>query len=242
MGQSFSKKDQSLKNRHSTELAYTIALQMMRHDSNIYHNKQHVKDVAEFAELIMIELQEYITSEMHKHIITAAMMHDVCHPAGRPFSEIKDKVHDLYEQNTEPSHLESMHAEIAVNILIRSNSFLEQGENKQEEHLKMISELIMATDIKSYSNNPQILSDIEIAKTIIRCADLCHLAKNMNKHFEAIAALNQEIGMTISPKHHADFIKTYAIPQFQKLHELCKTDISDEWLKNVNNKLEYWSS
>jgi len=102
----------------------------------------------------------------------------------------------------------------------------------------------MATDVKSYFESTPYNEkpDITLAKLIIRCADLCHVTKDISYHLQNVEALNVELGFNLSPKSNIDFIKQYALPLYTKLHTFCDTEKSEMWLKEINNKIAYWSA
>lgn len=106
------------------------------------------------------------------------------------------------------------------------------GRKHKTIHIFRITELIMSTKLDTYSipYEPQI-SVMDIAKTIIRCGDLCHYTFELPRHLRRV---NNEI-------NNAEFIRMYVVPQFELLTKICGTARSKEWLSNVMFKLQYWS-
>ena len=84
--------------------------------------------------------------------------------------------------------------------------------------------------------------NITLAKLIIRCADLCHVTKNISYHLQNVKALNVELGFDFSPKSNVDFIQNCALPLYTKLHTFCNSEKSNMWLNEINNKITYWNT
>jgi hypothetical protein len=221
--------------RSSVDLACFNALTLMTNNINVYHNQQHAIDVADFAVLACTE-STLLNSDIKKCIRVAALMHDVCHPAGRKFEDVHHDFDELCQ-----SHLETMHAQVAKQLLKRSNTFGSVGVEKQNQYHEFIIKLIMATDVASYSSYEED-PILELSKTIIRCADLQHLTKDIKIHLEHVVALNNELNIVLTPKNHIEFIQKIALPQFKKLHELCNTTQTLIWLSAVQQKINYWKS
>lgn len=230
--------------RCSVETACNMALSLMTKDDSIYHNEQHVIDVGNFVKEIMAELKNEYTFDlnMSKCLIAAALMHDVAHPAGVTNKIVHDNI--VNSLGTNSNNLEKFHTELATHLMRKVKSFSVLSEVEREKNYDIITELIMATDVKSYfkpipdNENP----DITLAKLIIRCGDLCHITKNISYHIQNVKALNVELGFDISPKSNANFIKQFALPLFTKLDTFCGTKKSEMWLKEINNKIAYWNA
>ena len=136
--------------RCSVEYACNMALSLMTKDNTIYHNEQHVIDVGDFVKEIIAELKDEYTFDqnMSKCLIAAALMHDVAHPAGTTNKIIHDNIVNSIETNSD--HLEKFHTEVATHLMRKVNSFSFLPEIEREKNYDLITELIMATDVKSY--------------------------------------------------------------------------------------------
>ena len=230
--------------RCSVEYACNLALSLMSKDNTIYHNEQHVIDVRNFVKEIIAELKDEYTFDqnMNKCLIAAALMHDVAHPAGTTNKIIHDSI--VNSMGTSSIHLETFHTKVAMHLMRKEKSFSVLSDAEREKNYDLITELIMATDVKSYfepipeNEKPEI----SLAKLIIRCADLCNVTKNISYHLQNIEALNVELGFDLSPKSNVDFIQKCALPIYTKLHTFCGTEKSEIWLKEINNKIAYWNA
>jgi hypothetical protein len=230
--------------RCSLEYACNMALSLMTKDGSIYHNEQHVIDVGNFVKEIMAELKDEYTFDQNisKCIVAAALMHDVAHPAGVTNKTVHDSI--VNSIGTTSLHLETIHTEVATHLMRKVKSFSFLPELEREKNYDLITELIMATDVKSYfepipyNEKP----NITLAKLIIRCADLCHVTKNISYHLQNVKALNVELGFDLSPKSNVDFIQKCALPLYTKLHTFCDSEKSELWLKEINNKIAYWNA
>ena len=124
----------------------------------------------------------------------------------------------------------------------RSQSFMTHGEAYQTYCLDIIEKLILATEVNSYFEPADDDEGMQIAKLIIRCADLCHVTKDMDYHLLNVHCLNNELGITLSAKANAGFIEKFALPLFIKLDEYCKTQKSAQWIQTIKAKIDYWQS
>lgn len=241
------------KRRSSHEVIEKIskwAIMSMSHDPRLYHNDRHIQEVTEFTKEIFDEIPENILDkEMKKCIIIAAALHDICHPAGSSNKQVLDYVAQRLCDNDilETTHLETIHSHIAYELLRKSGSFSSLGETKEMHNIYIITELILSTDLQTYIENECVkqLSNIEqlrIAKLIIRCADLCHLVKDLDYHIARINGLNFELGFKLTNSQNLNFIITFAIPLFNELHTICNTKKTKYWVEQVHQKIEYWTN
>jgi hypothetical protein len=130
-------------------LCFVRALQKHYYD-NPYHNFQHAFDVAQMCLLFLTksELREYLTKNDILALLTAALCHDLCHPALNNTYQVnaQTELALIYNDN---SVLENYHASQAFKLLKepRNNILvgLNQAENK--EMRKSIISAILATDM-----------------------------------------------------------------------------------------------
>jgi 3'5'-cyclic nucleotide phosphodiesterase len=228
--------------RKSLDLACHVAMNMMSDDPEVYHNDRHVRDVADFLKEAIRELPDDLMFDKNKErcMITAALMHDVCHPAGKSNKEIHDNMVEILCDDSHSNHLETIHAQIAISLLNKSNSFASLGTVVQARNYDFITEMIKATDMATYFEEEED-EEKAIAKLIIRCADLCHVTKDMDYHMLNVKALNTELGIVLTSEQNANFLKKFALPLFNKLDDICKTEKTAEWVAAVENKIVYWS-
>jgi HD superfamily phosphohydrolase len=231
-----------MKKRISNELARAIGLKLMSKDDNVYHNKQHVLDVEQFTSEIFDELQDkYQLSDLIKKCIkTAAILHDVCHPAGYSNNNIHELV--VKSINIQSDHMETKHSKISEFILHKTNSFLSLGKELQEYYIQFIIKLILSTDLNTYEKKQEEQEELKLAILILRCADLSNLTKSLDDHLLSTNRLNNELGITISPQNNIEFIIKYVLPIFTQLDFYCKSKKSNDWINNINHKIEYWNN
>jgi hypothetical protein len=227
--------------RNSNELARIIGLTLMSKNENIYHNEKHVLEVEAFTQEIFNELKEchIILDIIKKCIKTAAILHDVAHPAGYTNHYIHE--HIIHSLIIKSNHMETKHSKITEFLLLKTNSFNIFGKDLQEYYINVIEKLIMATDINTYHESDLEL-ELELPILIIRCADLSNLSKSLDEHIKSIHKLNNELGFVLSPQDNIDFIIKYVLPIFTKLHTYCESQKSQEWINSINQKIEYWKS
>jgi HD superfamily phosphohydrolase len=241
--------DQYKDSSKSQELLRIIGTELMSKNNMIYHNKNHVLEVDEFTETIMNELKDKykFCNMLKKCVRTAAILHDVCHPAGTTNQAVHNKVIEYL--NVKSNHMETKHAKIAEKVLRKTDSFLGLGKDLQEHYINIVIELILATDITTYfveedeqddEDEQEEKEDIELCKLIIRCADLSHVTKSLDHHLVNVQALNTEMGFDISPKSNVEFITKYVLPLYTKLHTYCETPTSQIWLERIKDKIKYW--
>lgn len=228
------------KNRDSIDLACHVGLNLMSSDPTVYHNDRHVKDVANFTREILGELKgEFLLDQnMSKCLYVAALLHDVCHPAG---GANKD-AHENVLARTSSTHMETIHSEVAKSLLLHTNSFACLDDIQRNKNIDIITEIILATELKTYlaPEDERTSQEMMLAKLIIRCADLCHITKSLEYHLLNVKALNNECGVIMTAKQNADFIEKFTKPQFIKLHEFCESERSAYWIKQIDDKIRYW--
>lgn len=225
--------------RQSLDLACHYALSMMSPDITVYHNYDHAKDVADFTQVIMKSLKpEYsLDANTEKCMTAAALMHDVCHPAGKS----NDSFHKSVAKSMcgETDHLETIHASIAIVLMRNTQSFVSLGEEKQKKNYAFIEKIIHATDMKTYFEE-EADPKIALCKLIIRCADLSHFTKDSTYHLQNVQRLNTEIGTVMTPQSNVKFIQVFVVPLYKNLHKYCYESVAEQWMEAINEKLLYW--
>jgi hypothetical protein len=196
---------------------------------NSYHNKNHIFEAVHFAKDSIKELRFILNKDIEESILIATCMHGAYYPSLK--FEINDD--NIISNNETDIYLKRLNKTIAELL------FLKLIKNSQLRLL--IVEFIVATDISTYSKNTDLNLNIFVGKTIIRCADLNYLTKNIESYLEDINSLNRELNTIVSPRCQIEFIKNIALPQFIKLNNLCNTKKTKEWIGSVNDKINYWN-
>lgn len=228
---------------HEDTSLFKIAHANMSNDESVYHNRKHLEDVVKFVKEAINEVSKSVPAiashEWRVALVTAACMHDICHPAGGD----KANIHQIAQHVTGKlpelnATLEHMHGQIGVAMLQQTKSFSKVPQQQKTIQVYRITELIMSTNLETYNIpfEPQ-LSIMDVAKTIIRCGDLCHFTFELPRHLRRVKALNKELGITMD---NVNFIQRYVVPQFELLSKVSGTPRSKEWLSNILFKLHYW--
>lgn len=103
-----------------------------------------------------------------------------------------------------------------------------------------VIKLIIATYIETY--NDKNIDNLDLARLIVRCADMNHITKSFQEYMKIVIKINTEMCYTCIPSDHIKYLKKYAIPQFTQLNDICKTSKTQAWLASACNKLYKWSS
>lgn len=226
---------------------YELAQASMSNDASVYHNQRHLRDVVVF-------VREAIEETVERHpaiaergwrdaLIAAAYMHDVAHPAGESRKTIESlTLHVTGRLPSIDATLEQLHSEIGVEFVIRSSSFSKVPPLDRSALIERIAKLIQSTALETYEPARGAPTDpMAIATVLLRCADLSHFTFDLPTHLRRVRALNRELGFVVPRAKHAEFIRTYALPQFEALAALCASPRAEEWLTSVRFKLRYWS-
>ena len=201
-----------------------IALQSMTTNKNMYHNKQHILEVEDFAKIILGNLNYPKDSDIYKCVVYACRLHDVYHPA----QNIRDKFQfngHVFEE------LESMHTTIAQYILNKIGEY---------EHVYVIGELILATNLKTYADSSNE-TEIDRMKCFVRCSDLCNFTYDFKNHSNHFTRLNNETG-GLDPRSNIYFIDKFVLPQFKLLYSIKPCELFESYIRNIERNKKCWEN
>jgi hypothetical protein len=223
-----------------------IALKNMSNDTSVYHNQQHIRDVVNFTREAICEVSLSVPNIAYGMwrdvLISAAYLHDICHPAGDSIMTIKEVAASVTGRLPElDATLEHLHSEIGVALLSKTTSFRSYSPKCKEDRIRLITDLIMQTNIGTYKTPCSLKDTRDIAIVILRCADLSHFTFPIASHLKRVGALNNELDASMTPQQNADFIEKFVLPQFEALASICQSPQAEEWLHNVKFKYRYWS-
>ena len=245
----------------------------MSTDSSMFHTTDHVDAVADFMQKALACLRIRTLDDTRlgsredfdRVMISAAYMHDVCHPAGnaderlkieRLASEIRDPVLDsndvVHRRSMEilksidkvltdikNAKLEALHALVGVHYACGPLAF-----STYQKQFMMC--MILATDLCSYSDIASI--DMieptvkDYGKVLIRCSDLSHFTMPWKQHLIWVKRLCKELSIDLSPEKQVHFIDTFVLPHFKALNCFLRCEESLYWIACVHSNRSVWES
>jgi hypothetical protein len=201
-----------------------LVMKSMSNDETVYHNRNHVIEVENFAKEILHTLNFSPTTNVYIAVVYACRLHDVYHPASNT---------NKYEFNGEVfEELESFHMTITKFILSKIDTLL------SDEYICFIGELILATNLRTYDTKKTTV--LEKMKCVIRCADLGHFTYDFENHMKHFTRLNNEMGGGIDQNSNISFIDRFVLPQFELLHEIFPCDLFQSYLDQIKRNRSYW--
>ncbi len=252
----------------------------MSRDSEMFHTIDHVDAVADFMQKALTNMRFRTLDDtmlgskedFDRIMISAAYMHDVCHPAGKASERIRieklaSEIHDNSYNVSDVSDVSfgSVHRR-SMEIIKSINNITSDITNAKLEALhalvgvhyasgpmmftvyqkQFMMCMILATDLCSYSDiasMDMIMPTVnDIGKVLIRCSDLSHFTMSWKYHLLWVKRLCKELSIDISPRKQVEFIDKFVLPHFKALHCFLRSQDTIDWIASINSNRRVWET
>ena len=206
-----------------------------------FHNASHVIHV--YKAILQIMSNMPFLTENEKHVLSfVALMHDMCHPG------ITNTQHALWNTNIHKSYghespNEQMHADMAC-MLFRKYNILKVFPCSIKE--ETIQSVILSTDIVEHynvmKNSNKSATRENLYITIMKCADIFHIAGGFKECLYWSEKINNELGIVANIDYEIKFVEKMGKPLFERLYELCPCEQFKDYISAIERNIRSYEA